>query len=281
MIDPAIVLVFCRGVIFGAILLLWGAALFRRRLLPGTPRKTYEILLLVALVLAVIALLPVQVARLTGNWASVLDPNMVWRVIERTTPGQSFAMQAIASVALVLAFWRKSDTFIVLAGLGLMIGFSLTGHAAASDGFLGLLRQANNVLHLMASAAWLGALPYVAGLLRRLHEPGMREVLIRYSSEGHVWVALVLLTGLVATIWIFAGIPTQFSARYQLLWLLKVLVTLTMVGLAIFNRYVLVPRLRGEQTALATLRRNALVQIATGLAAVSLVAWFGTLDPHA
>lgn len=156
----------------------------------------------------------------------------------------------------------------------------MTGHAAASDGVAGLLCQANDGLHLIVAGAWLGALPYVLTLLPRLGEPETKAILIRYSGEGHLWVSIVLVTGLIATLWIFGGLPLDWSVRYQLLWTLKVAITIAMIGLAIRNRCYLVPRLGEGPEALTAIARATRAEIALGLAAVALVAWFGTLEPR-
>ncbi|MFC3643592.1 CopD family protein [Aquibium oceanicum] len=133
---------------------------------------------------------------------------------------------------------------------------------------------------MMAAGAWLGALPFVIGLLSRLERLETRAVLMRYSGEGHVWVAAVLVTGLTATLWIFDGIPLDWSVRYQSLWALKVFVTLLMVGLAIRNRYFLVPRLGAGPETLRAIAKATKAEVGLGLVAVTLVAWFGTLEPR-
>lgn len=280
MLTPDTVLVICRNVIYMALLFLWGGALFRQRLSPGASRKIHEPILLIAFATAVAVLLPVQVARAAQDWSQAFDSDLVAAVISRTTPGRSWTVQAVGALLLIAAYFRRSDLGIVCAGVIIMAGLSLTGHAAASDGVVGLLRQANNVLHLAASAAWIGALPYVMALLPRLSEPSARDVLIRYSGEGHFWVALVLSTGIAATFWIFGGLPTSPSVPYQALWWIKTTSVAAMVLLALHNRYVSVPRLRNQPTALASIRSNTIAEIGLGSAAIALVALFGTLQPR-
>jgi copper resistance protein D len=280
MTDPNLLLVACRSVIFGAALLLWGASAYRWRLQPAARAMGFEGLAVLALVAAIVVLLPVQVARIAGGWDDFGDFELVRDVLLYTTPGKAWLFQAAAIAATAVAV-ATGATRIAVAGTTLIfIAQTLTGHAAASDGLEGLLRQGTHVLHMIAAGAWLGALPYVLRLLPRLHEPDSKAILIRYSGEGHFWVSLVLATGLVATLWIFGTIPTELDIRYQLLWWLKVAVTLVMVGLAIWNRYFLVPLLANEPTALKMLARATRAEIALGLAAVALVAWFGTLEPR-
>ncbi|SEO24700.1 putative copper resistance protein D [Paracoccus alcaliphilus] len=280
MADPGTLLILCRMVVFGAALMIWGAALFRWRLTPDAAPVPPERVLPVALLAALAAQLPVEVARIAGDWSAAADPGMVLSVIGLTSPGQAWLVQALAAIALIIARQRQSLRGQLLGGLLLMAGLSMTGHAAASGGMAGLLRQVNHVLHLAAAGAWIGALPYVLCLLRRMPDAAASAVLMRYSGEGHFWVALVLLTGLAAMLWTVGGLPLDWVAPYQALLSAKIAVVAAMVGLALRNRYVIVPRLRERPDGLAAIARATRSEIALGLIAAALVAWLATLDPH-
>ena len=53
-----------------------------------------------------------------------------------------------------------------------------------------------------------------------------------------------------------------------------------MIGLAIFNRYVLTPRMKSDANALAALRGTSMTEVALGtVTAVALVSLFALLDP--
>lgn len=277
--DPDFALVLCRSLIFTKGLMIWGATAFRWRLQPGAEQMGFEGWLVIAMVVATAVLLPIQVARIAGGWSEVGDPTLIRDVIAFTSPGQAWALQALAAIATAFAFAMRWTRTVVAATTLVFVAQSMSGHAAASEGGIGLLRQANDVLHMVAAGAWLGALPYVLRLLVHLERAETRAVLIRYSGEGHFWVALVLLTGMTSTLWIFETIPLDWSVRYQFLWAIKVCATVAMVGLALRNRYVLVPRLRTKQNALGALARATKGEILLGLLAVTLVGWFGTLEP--
>lgn len=278
--DPELALILCRTAIFGSSLMIWGASVFRWRLLPGANRMPFENWSVIVLVVAVVVLLPVQTARIAGEWSDVGNPELARDVITLTTPGRAWTLQAAAAILVAFSFVMRWVRVTLFSALLVFIGQSMTGHAAASEGVAGLLRQANDVIHMMAAGSWLGALPFVVGLLTSLDRRETRAVLIRYSGEGHVWVSIVLFTGLIATLWIFDKIPLDWSVRYQFLWALKVFVTLVMAGLAIRNRYVLVPRLRDDPTSLTAIARATKTEVALGFAAVALVAWFGVLEPR-
>jgi copper resistance protein D len=52
-----------------------------------------------------------------------------------------------------------------------------------------------------------------------------------------------------------------------------------MIALALFNRFVLAPRLKTSANALAALRATSLAEIALGCVVVALVSMFALLDP--
>jgi putative copper resistance protein D len=104
---------------------------------------------------------------------------------------------------------------------------------------------------------------------------------MRFSTSGHVAVALVIATGLIDTLLVVGKLPLDWSLPYQLLLAAKMALVAVMVGLAVVNRYVFVPRLaRNRDGATAAILRATMAEIAIGTAVLALVAWFGTLDPH-
>ena len=74
MLDPQSALVLCRGAIFMSSIMIWGASVFRWRLLSGAARMRFETWMVVILVTTVGLLLPVQVARIAGAWEDAGDP---------------------------------------------------------------------------------------------------------------------------------------------------------------------------------------------------------------
>jgi len=52
-----------------------------------------------------------------------------------------------------------------------------------------------------------------------------------------------------------------------------------MIGLAVVNRYILVPRLKARPDALGALRAISLANVGLGMIVVALVSVFALLDP--
>jgi putative copper resistance protein D len=139
-------------------------------------------------------------------------------------------------------------------------------------------------LHLLATAAWLGGLPMFALCLTAYRDPSLSVAAVtamrRFSFWGQFDVALVVLTGTVnvaLTSGLGALTPTT---PYRALLAAKLVLVATMIALALFNRYVLAPRLAPEAPALRTLMKTSLAEVALAAAVVALVSLFGLLDPN-
>ncbi|MBE7184146.1 MAG: copper homeostasis membrane protein CopD [Methylobacterium mesophilicum] len=292
MTDPANVIVATRFAFDAAALFLWGAGFFLwllvplewgmtvwRRLRPG------RMLALAGLMLATAAALPARTAMLGDGWSSILDGALVQALLGSTNIGTAWLVQAAAAAALAAAVLAGRDTPAVtaLCAALLLASTVLTGHAATYDGWLGIVHQAGTVTHLWSAGAWVGALVPVLVILPLATDPHGEatagRALIRFSNMGHVAVALAVVSGMANTLLIVGGLPTDTRSTYQMLLLVKMAVVAAMVGLAVVNRYVLVPRLGRWMGAPQALVAGTLAELVLATIAIGLVAWFGTLQP--
>jgi putative copper resistance protein D len=144
-------------------------------------------------------------------------------------------------------------------------------------------------VHLLAAGAWLGALPGLVFLLGRAQwmsdVPSANtaaDVTRRFSALGVVSVGALLLSGLANTWYLVGDVPALVGTDYGRLLLAKLALFATMLALALVNRLRLTPRLyTRDRAALHGLRRNALLEAATGLLVVTLVGVLGTTVPAA
>jgi len=193
----------------------------------------------------------------------------------------------VAALIVLLALplpgrWRHRGIALG-SGLGLA-ALVLTGHASMHEGWLRMAHRANDMLHVLAGGGWLGALVPLIPILRLLSQPEYRvEALLalrRFSTAGHVAVAMVIISGIVNTMLVLKHLPTDWSSPYQALLGLKIALVAGMSLLAIVNRYVLVPRIRHDQArALNAIRLGSIAEIILGIAVIALVAVFGMLEP--
>jgi copper resistance protein D len=59
----------------------------------------------------------------------------------------------------------------------------------------------------------------------------------------------------------------------------KLVIVAIMIALALFNRFVLAPRIKTSANALATLRATSLAEIVLGCVVIVLVSVFALFDP--
>lgn len=271
-------------------MLLWGAYAYLAWCVPGDLSGTiasrlrgWTLAAVTVAAAATAAALPIEAASMGDGWRDALDPVVVAAVLTGTDAGRAWIAQAVLAAVLAACCFAPPRVRLgrtaVAAALWL-VGLCLTGHAVMDEGWLGAVHRGNDALHVLSAGAWIGALVPVLLILPRLARPEERSsaalALRRFSRAGHIVVALVLLTGVANAALVLGRWPTNFHSPYEALLDLKVLAVLAMAGLAVVNRYVLVPRL---PPSLPALRRATLAEVSLGLLAVALVAVFGLLDP--
>lgn len=298
MMEPDAALIVCRFIVYSAALFVWGASAYLWALVPqalsaAVGRKLFRPQwIAAALLLAVtLAMLPLRAATIGDGWADAVSWDMINSVLFGTTVGMQLQAQIFVSclvMAAVLSPARHRQRNTAAASALVLASFSIIGHAAMDDGWLKVFHSANDILHLLAGGAWVGALLPVILILSHDYAPDydgeMRGeanlALRRFSRAGHLAVAVVLATGAANTLMIVHGLPVQWAMPYQLLLTVKIVLVGVMVTLAIINRYVFVPRMANkDDRGLSALRRGTIAEIVLALAVVALVAVFGMLQP--
>jgi putative copper resistance protein D len=195
-------------------------------------------------------------------------------------------MQGIGAALLLALSTNTSQMSWRLTALvsgAMLVTLAGQGHAVMQDGWIGLVHQANDVIHVLSAGAWFGGLIPLAVLLRMSSgaplPPDASTALRRFSLAGYLFVVAILATG-AANIVFILGLPLRWTTPYQVLLAAKIVLVGTMICLALANRYVFVPGLRHKpDRASRALVRGTYAEIALGTLVVLLVAVFGTLDP--
>ena len=236
-------------------------------------------------VLSTLAWLPIEAAMIGENWQSAVDRSTLSTLLCDTAIGKAWLVRLALSLLLTAALpWRSASIVrLVLSGF-LVASLALTGHANMDEGTRGVLHILNDALHVLAGAAWLGSLLALPGCLARLRDPAFcteaKTALRRFSSAGHLAVALVIATGIVNTVLVLQRWPTDFTSTYQMLLATKIAVVAGMTGLALVNRYLFVPRMVTQRDrAIIQIRNGTYAELALGAGVLGLVAFFGILDP--
>jgi len=293
LIDPQGLWILARAVVDSALMLLWGccgffsaavpsplSALLMRRFSGVAATCTTMV------VTGILAVLAAQVAIVTDGWRATLDRQTLWSLLTLTTSGRAWDILAAGSFLLALGRWlmpRSHALTAVLAGCALA-SLSLTGHAAMTSGPKRILHAGIDTVHVLSAGAWLGGLVgFVFVMLAArdvAHRPQAIVALSRFSTLGHVAVALAILSGVANSLLILGHLPTDWRSPYQARLLVKIGLVAIMSLVAAVDRYVFVPLLRRRRRAAeAALLAGAAIELLLGVVVVALVAAFGTMDP--
>jgi putative copper resistance protein D len=248
-------------------------------------RRIVLIASLLALITA-IAWLGLESASMADDWSAAIDPDQIGAVLADTAFGRVWAAHlvvAAALVAVVIFSPRGRWAGTALASAALLASVDLVGHAAMQTGAEGALHRVNHAVHLLTTGAWIGGLVPFAMCLRAYQRDDLRKDAVRamtgFSLWGQLNVAAIILTCVtnIALTSHRALIPP--TTPYRALLVAKLVTVAIMILLALFNRFVLAPRLGSNATPLAILRATSVAEIVLGCVVVALVSVFALFDP--
>ena len=206
----------------------------------------------------------------------------------------------VRMIALLLAGLAATRTrwlpVVVVSSAVALASLAWTGHGSVGERMPGWGHLGADILHLIASSAWVGAL---VGLILLVSRPVARidsehldlthRALHGFGAVGTIVVATIVVTGLVNS-WFMIGIGNVASLAttlYGQLLLAKLALFAVMLALAALNRFRLTPAFEqsiaaaDHRGALDELRKSLAVETACVIVILALVAWLGTLAPPA
>ena len=279
----ATLLVLCRFLHFLAVLLMFGACVFRPVLLGNKPQPALDrqlarittLLAWLAMGSGVAWLLLIS-ASMAGRELLALDLATVQLVLGKTFFGQVWSAHLLLNGLLVLGLLTPWSRLRLPLTVLLLATLAPVGHGAMLSGLNGQLLILNQVVHLLCVGAWLGGLLLLVLILRQAQRTDLEEVLRRFSGVGYGLVAGLLVSGLI-NVRVLTGQlwPTPLFSGFALILLIKVLLVAGMLGLALLNRL----RIKGCQQRPGQLQASVLLEWLLGAAAVAAVSLLGTLPP--
>jgi copper resistance protein D len=294
------VLLLTRWVHFASLLILFGSALYWLSMPGEFPRARHltEKLLCCAAPAALVsglAWLCVILANMAGGFGAVVD---------RETLADFFATQMglVAGLRLILlgmaaaiALWPRRDrgwlVAMLAASASLLVEQAWLGHAATGGvGLTASLLIVVYCVHVLAAGAWIGGLPPLLFTLKEARataeaETGrlVIEVLSRFSLMGVVAVTAIVVSAVgdvaLRVGWSFAIL---FHAGYGAVLLAKIALVAVMLGLAWYNRFIALPRLRIATALTNDLKRLEMSvggEIVLGLGVIAAAAVLGLTPP--
>jgi copper resistance protein D len=314
MADP---LLYARAIHFAATMLVAGVVLFVVFVAAPAWRGTAgndAVATKVRTRLTVIAWIGVALALISGMaWlvltaaamselpaAHVFGDGVLWTVLSQTTFGRAWLIRFVLACALAATLpgllsprdhkapWLEITAAILAAAFAGALAWS--GHAAGGLGDEAIVHPAADVLHLIAAAAWVGALlPLVVLFAAAGGDDASlamaRTATTRFSILGIASVGTLLVTGVVNTYYLAGSVPALLHTDYGRLLLIKIALFLAMVAIAAVNRLRLTPQLlqqasiAASRDALRKLRRNAAIEVLAGAIVIAIVAALGTMAP--
>lgn len=265
-------------------------------------RRVIAFASLAGILLSAVAIL-LLASSMSGLPLAELDRTSLEVLITGTAIGTAWQVRMAALLAifiLSLVSWSRRP-FVALVGASAGAALALatlawTGHGAAGEGTPGWIQLGADIVHLLASAIWIGALFALLLLLLRParsmsadHLKLSHRALAGFSTVGTIMVALILLSGLVNG-WMLVGpanLGGLLTSLYGNLLLAKLALFGGMLALAAANRFRLTPSLErklggGDHVAAVTaLRRSLAMETGAAVLILLLVAWLGTLSPPA
>ncbi|OAT47166.1 copper resistance protein D [Proteus hauseri ATCC 700826] len=296
--TPEDVYILCRFSHFVAVMFVFGlsfsaAILARDKFIPLIQVRLRPALAICTITLFITTFLwLVVLSGIMGDgWDDAWSFN-IWKAVLNTTFGQVWQWQLVLStLALFMLFihqrYIRNIGLLIIATL--MLTFhALIGHSAMFTGTEAIIYKVNQIVHLISAAYWFGGLwPFVVCLqfLRNKDElaDGMIKPIIatmkKFSLFGHIAVFLVIVSGVISAIMLIPGWPiTQLSSEYQSMLWLKIAFVGVMLGLAMINRYVLVPHIRRKNN-FQWLLINSWFELLLGTVVIFTVAIFAINSP--
>ena len=239
------------------------------------------------------------VAAMTGSSILAVDLPVLREIVGESAIGTAWIVRM---AAMAVAVWAASALdripaapYLLLTSTSLAIATLVwTGHAGATEGWIGTAHRLSDIVHMLAGAVWIGGIAVFAWLLLRPQMARSRDYLSivhraldRFSWVGSLAVGAIIATGVVNCLAV-VGFPhfTRLPLTdYGKLLIVKLLLFAAMLALAGLNRWRLTPALGAairddnHAAAVGALRRSLLAEGSAALAVLALVAWLGTLEP--
>jgi copper resistance protein D len=184
--------------------------------------------------------LALEAARLSGSYSGMFDTAM-WGLVLGSSGAKACAVQVVGLAAIALGALRRGKTYRVLAVVGAVAtaaAFLLTGHTSVSEWRADLAPIL--LIHLLIVAFWFGSLLPLHAVLRQETNAVAAAVLQQFSGKALLLVPFIAVAGVRLLLGIAHGLP-DFRAPYGALILAKVAGFVLLMGLAAWNKVILVP----------------------------------------
>lgn len=201
--------------------------------------------------------------------------------IWETPAGPAIALQVVGAI-LLFAFRRAGGIYgaLRIAGAVCALGsFGVNGHSAS----IGLLTGAVAFFHVCAASWWLGSLLLLREAGRVMPHAELALLVDRFSAHAILVVSALAICGAILTLSLIDLSRPEWLTPYAQALMLKIVLAVLVLGIALYNKLQITPRLTAEDaTGARALNHTIGIELGVFAAVFLATAWLTTFNsPHA
>ncbi len=264
---------------YGACFVVFGASLFRLIAGNGWSDSRLRPIIVTASIAACLSAglwLALEAGYMADDWASCARLGVLQSVLDDTLFGHVWRWRMPLALALIFVSWRGGWWPMTIAGGCLLASLAGEGHSVWTTARGSGVHFCNQMIHLLAAGAWLGALVPLRLLLgdpEVASAEAMRGIR-QFSRLGYVAVALVLVTGAINSVILGSDLSSESARPWLIALAIKLLLVAAMCALALANRIGV-----AREWSRARLYRSIGLEIAIGALVLAVACILGTLAP--
>jgi copper resistance protein D len=202
----------------------------------------------------------------------VLDANFLWAGV--------LAIAAGVALACWPEKWRINTSPVPLLPSTLMLAASVMTSHSASRMEGRVLLVSLTALHYMATASWIGGLPYLLLAAKRLSDRDVRnETLKRFSRLAQISVAVLVLAGLGMSLVYVGSWDALYGTAYGVMLSAKISLLAVLLLLGATNFFIVRSISADSGTGRTSLMRFGEVEIGIGLSVILTAASMTSQPP--
>ena len=214
-----------------------------------------------------------------GAWLSSISPDgslgggFIGSALASTPGKMEMIRIALAVLTLLAVGLARQGTIGLALGVACLTLSGAVGHPAAIHPFWSIPFKA---VHLLAGAAWLGGLLWLA--TARRDDASFPFEARRVSFVALICAIAILLSGTLQTVMFLNTLGDLIHSAYGRLALLKMIGVLALIGLGAFNRFILLPVV-GESDTRPALTRTVRQEIAIVIVLILIGGFLAYVPP--
>ena len=227
------------------------------------PSQRWFILFTAVAVLSALVMHGLRAASLTGEWGSMVDPEMLG-ILWQTPVGAVLVLRMVGFALMLLG--------VLIGGFGHAVSFIVSVVALASLSQIGHVTSIEGVgffplilllVHLIAVSLWLGILLPLHRLCGNDNNISLATIIAdQFGKLAIFFVPILLFVGVGLAYFLVGSFSHLFDTYYGQVLLLKIVLVVVLLGMAAINKLRFVPALKmGDVTALAKLKSSIRIEI--------------------